>query len=372
MKHAATDTVFSAQEWLRYTRHIQLGNFGVAGQQKLKQARVLIVGAGGLGCPTGLYLAAAGVGHITIVDGDSIDITNLQRQIAYSQDQVGQPKAQMLQQRLAGLNPDISVDALTQHLNTENVTELVKNADIVVDCTDNFATRYLINDACYLAKKPWVMASIGQFNGQCSLFTPDGPCFRCLFPEAPEGVADCNSGGVVGVLPGLLAMYQTNEVIKYLVGLATPLQGNLLLIDALGVTQQRFALQSNPGCKLCHPESGFEIQANQADYQFICGAPPVQVGEISVTAFNREREQSDFVVLDVRSQIERQGFHIGGLHLPLPELSERLNELEQSKQYLVYCQSGVRSAKACQQLHQAGIKALSLQGGLAGWLKALD
>ena len=223
------NSLFSADEWLRYTRHIQLPQIGASGQSRLKHSRVLIVGAGGLGSPLALYLAAAGIGNITIVDGDTVEVTNLQRQILFSTNDIGQSKAAIAKAKLHALNPHIHVNAIEQHLSVDNVDGLIGESDLVVDCTDNFATRFLINDRCVQFKKPWVFASIFQFSGQCSLFTPQSACFRCLFPEPPKDAPDCNAAGVVGVLPGLLGTIEANEAIKYLAGIETTLENQLLI-----------------------------------------------------------------------------------------------------------------------------------------------
>ncbi len=363
-----TEGLFSADEWLRYTRHVQLANFGAAGQLKLKQAHVLVIGAGGLGCPSALYLAAAGVGTITLVDGDRVDISNLQRQIGFDVGQINTSKVLALQSRLLALNPEISVFSINHYLTSDNATEIIQPVDLVLDCTDNFATRYLINDTCYRQKKPWLMASIGEFSGQCCLFTPNTACFRCLFPDAPSDVADCNSAGVIGVLPGLLAMYQSCEAIKYLVGLPTPLKNNLLLIDALEVTQQKFELQKNLNCELCAAEPGDRDLTTS--YHFQCAVEKIGRLEISIGDFNQKRDQPNTLVLDVRSSNERASFHIGGLHLPLAELEKKLPALDRQQYFLIYCQSGKRSLIATQLLIDSGFtRVSSLYQGLQGWLK---
>jgi len=353
-----TETTFSANEWLRYT----------------KQAHIVIVGAGGLGCPSALYLAAAGVGCISIVDGDRVDLTNLQRQIAFDEAAVGTHKAQALKSRLDQLNSEIDVTSISEHLTQGNAESIIQSADLVLDCTDNFATRYLINDVCYQLSKPWVMASIGEFYGQSSLFNPNdknSACFRCLFPQAPSDVMDCNSAGVIGVLPGMLAMYQTCEAIKYLVGLETPLKDHLLIIDAMAVTQKKFQLQKNKDCRLCsNSTEAINLADFSADYQMQCASDSIHRLEITVNQFEEYRQRDNSMVLDVRTNNERESFNIGGLHIPLDQLEHRLAELVQEKHYLVYCQSGIRSLKASQLLNQHGFENThSLAGGLLGWLK---
>ena len=233
---------FNAHEWLRYTRHIQLPQVGAEGQSQLKNSTVLIVGLGGLGSPVSLYLAAAGVGHLILIDHDAVDISNLQRQIVFKEHQVDHNKAEAAAKALKELNSHIQISAITEGFTPDNAKHWIAQADLVLDCTDNFATRYLINDTCKQLGKSWVFASIHQFSGQCALFTPDGPCFRCLFPDYPHNVDDCNSAGVIGVLPGLLGCLQANETLKYLCSIESPLKGKLLLVDALQLQFHHIAL----------------------------------------------------------------------------------------------------------------------------------
>ncbi|MEP3857442.1 MAG: HesA/MoeB/ThiF family protein [Porticoccus sp.] len=365
-------TSFSASEWLRYTRHIQLPEVGAAGQLKLKQSHILVIGAGGLGSPVALYLAAAGVGHLTLVDGDTVDTSNLQRQIIFENDQVGQPKAQAAKERLQRLNPDIRVDAIESFLSADNAPELVSAADLVVDCTDNFSARYLINDYCCALNKPWVFASIQKFFGQCALFTPEGACFRCLFPEAPANVEDCNSAGVIGVLPGLLGVLQANETIKYLLGLPTPLQNKLLLVDALHLDFRSIQLTRSDDCAACRDPAAAPDLPREALLQCTLDTRDIDTREgarLSPEAFRELYRQGDCVLLDVRSPTERQAFHIGGQHIPLDELPQRLAELEGVTTVLCYCQSGVRSGKALALLEEMGFNGASLDGGVLAWLK---
>ena len=358
---------FSEREWLRYTRHLQLPQLGVAGQRRLKNASVLIVGAGGLGSPVSLYLAAAGVGKITIVDGDSVDLTNLQRQIAFAEAQVGQAKAECARERLLSLNNDITVTAITEHFTLSNAEPLVAAADLVLDCTDNFATRYLINDTCVRLKKPWLFASIYQFSGQCALFTPASACFRCLFPDPPQGVADCNDAGVLGVLPGLLGTLQASEAVKYLVGLPLALENTLLMVETMDVSFNKIQLAKNPTCSVCSQVGASEVDSSH--YEFVCNIDSVKPFEISLTDFSATRDNADCLVLDVRSDEERLGFHIGGEHIPLDVLDGQLKQLPKDKTILCYCQTGVRSHKASVLLNDAGWQAKSLQGGLVECLK---
>lgn len=359
-------TIFSADEWLRYTRHIQLPEVGAAGQLKLKQSHILVIGAGGLGSPVALYLAAAGVGHLTLVDGDTVDTSNLQRQIIFEHDQVGRSKAAAARERLLRLNPEIRVDAVESFLNADNARELVAAADLVVDCTDNFSARYLINDYCCALGKPWVFASIQKFFGQCALFVPGGACFRCLFPEAPTNVEDCNSAGVIGVLPGLLGVLQANEAVKFLLGLPTPLQNQLLLVDALNLDFRSIRLTRSDDCAACRDPAGAPTLPRQSAP--LCTATG-NTGSLNPDAFRDRYRAGNCVLLDVRGPLERQSFHIGGLHIPLDELPQRLAELEGAETVLCYCQSGIRSGKAVALLQQQGVNGASLDGGLLAWLR---
>ena len=362
---------FGGSEWLRYTRHIQLPQMGVGGQLKLRQSRVLVIGCGGLGCPVLLYLAAAGVGRLTLVDGDSVELTNLQRQVLYSEEDLGCSKAITAQRQLRRLNSDITVEAIDQPFTPETGEALVKAHDLIIDCTDNFATRYLINDLCVQWAKPWIFASVYQFSGQCALFTPGGPCFRCLFPDVPNDVPDCNTAGVLGVLPGMVGLFQANEAIKYLVGLTTPLRNTLLLVEALDLEFRQIKLRPNPQCVACGKHK--KPKQLKAAYQTACetdiSASSGKSLLISAVKFNQHRDDELHLVLDVRSIEERQAFHIGGDHVALAELSETLSSLSKDKTIICYCQSGVRSLQAAQYLRDAGFTAYSLAGGLAQWLQ---
>lgn len=359
---------FSAHEWLRYTRHLQLPQIGVSGQKKLKRSNVLIIGAGGLGSPVALYLAAAGVGQITIVDGDYVDVTNLQRQIIFTTDQVGQSKALCAKERLLGLNPSITVVAVTEHLSINNAENLIKRADLILDCTDNFATRYLINDICSQHKKPWVFASIYQFSGQCALFTENSACFRCLFPDPPSEIADCNTAGVLGVLPGLLGTLQASEAVKFLTGLPCPLENNLLMVEASDLTFRKIKLNKSNHCPLCADEA-HDYKIDTTNYNMTCEINGLDDGEISTSEFHVSRQLHSSVVLDVRDKNERDAFNIGGQHIPLHLLSEHLTLLDKNKSIFCYCQTGIRSKQAAVLLEKNGFTVKSLKGGLASFLK---
>jgi molybdopterin/thiamine biosynthesis adenylyltransferase/rhodanese-related sulfurtransferase len=365
-KHFSGD--FSAEEWLRYTRHLQLPQIGVTGQKKLKRSRVLIVGAGGLGSPVALYLAAAGVGQITIIDGDHVDVTNLQRQIIFTTDQVGKSKALCAKERLLALNPSIAVMAITEHLSINNADDIINNADLILDCTDNFATRYLINDTCSKFKKPWVFASIYQFSGQCALFTENSACFRCLFPDPPTDIADCNTAGVLGVLPGLLGTIQANEAIKFLTDLPCPLENNLLMVEASDLTFRKIKLNKSNHCPLC-ADDGLEDEIDVSNYSMTCEVNFEGDDELTAAEFNLLREKSNSVVLDVRDLDEREAFNLGGEHFPLKVLSDNLASINKKKNILCYCQTGIRSKKAAVLLTANGFTVKNLKGGLASYLK---
>lgn len=361
--------IFNDQEWQRYQRHVQLGKFGAEGQKRLKQSHVLIVGVGGLGCPAAQYLGAAGVGRITLVDADEISRTNLQRQVLFADGQVGESKAAVAKARLLANNPHIQVEAVESHLTLDNAEALIAAVDLVVDCTDNFATRYLVNDMCHNLGKPWVYASVVQFSGQVALFAPGSACFRCLFPETPQGVADCNSAGVLGTLPGLLAMLQANEAIKFLAGLATPLENTLMLVEGLSMDFRKIKLKRNAQCVCSH--SQIAIADHTADYEFICETTEGNDLDISATEFEQLR-QEEHRLLDVRSSSEHEGFNLGGDNLPLSDnFASDYAEYLSNKQvtYLLYCQSGLRSRKAAEQLRAAGYAQVhSLKNGLGGYL----
>lgn len=365
-KHSSGD--FSAEEWLRYTRHLQLPQIGVVGQKKLKRSRVLIVGAGGLGSPVALYLAAAGVGQITIIDGDHVDVTNLQRQIIFTTDQVGKSKALCAKERLLALNPSITVTAITEHLSINNADDNINNADLILDCTDNFATRYLINDTCGKFKKPWVFASIYQFSGQCALFTESSACFRCLFPDPPTDVADCNTAGVLGVLPGLLGTIQANEAIKFLTDLPCPLENNLLMVEASDLIFRKIKLNKSNHCPLCADEA-LKYEIDTSNYSMTCEVNLERDEELTAAEFNLLREKSNSIVLDVRDLDEREAFNVGGEHIPLNVLSDNLSSINKKKNILCYCQTGIRSKKAAALLTENGFTVKSLKGGLAAYLK---
>lgn len=375
---------FSDSEWLRYTRHLQLSQVGVAGQKKLKSSRVMIVGLGGLGSPVALYLAAAGVGKLTLVDHDHVDLSNLQRQIVFSVDSVGQLKVHAARDRLLALNDCTGIEAIAQALTSDNAQSLTRQHDLVIDCSDNFATRYAINTACLLTATPWLFASIDQFNGQTALFTPNEgdenscACFQCLYPTMPEDLLDCNEAGVLGVLPGLLGSLQANEALKYLLGLPCPLKNHLMTVDALKLRFQRIRLSSDSKCPACGSGSLYRKRSVISISQQ-CVLDGVKSLEMSVSEFNKKQQNNDHLqLMDVRTTEEHEAFHIGGFNLPLDSLMQEgmhtLKTYISNKNTLIlcYCQTGARSKKAAKFLSSQGFSALSLQGGLLAYLRAKE
>jgi molybdopterin/thiamine biosynthesis adenylyltransferase/rhodanese-related sulfurtransferase len=371
----------SKEEVLRYSRHLIMPEVGMDGQLKLKAAKVLCIGTGGLGAPLGQYLAAAGVGRIGLVDFDRVDLTNLQRQILFSTNDIGRPKIQAAAERLRGLNPDIQIDTFETMLTSENALDILKDYDIVVDGTDNFATRYLVNDACVLLGKPNVYGSIFRFEGQASVFGyPDGPCYRCLYPEPPPPglVPSCAEGGVLGVLPGIVGSIQAAETLKLIIGKGEPLVGRLLLFDALSMRFRELKLRKNPDCPVCGTRPTI---TKLIDYAEFCGvrceetpAPASTVPEITPRELKARLDRGDnLFILDVREPHEYQICNIGGYLIPLGDLSKRVNELDSSREIVTHCRSGKRSAEASEFLRQAGFrKVLNLKGGILAWSDEVD
>ena len=358
-------THFNSQEFSRYTRHIQLGDIGVDGQRKLKSAHVLIVGCGGLGAPVSLYLAAAGVGQLTLVDGDHVELSNLQRQVIFTEADIGLSKAICAQTRLKAMNSHIKVNTASERLTVDNAERLIQVADLVIDCTDNFATRYLINDVCKAHSKSWIYASVYQFSGQCALFTPEQSCFRCVFPKPPSNAPDCNSHGVLGVLPGLLGTLQAIEAIKYLTGIDSGMSNALVLVEADTMEMQKIQLRSDENCPCCTKKLSFNPVP--ADYQPVCNTAKNENEKYSLTAeeFHQHQHKKEVFLLDVRDKNEHDAFNLGGLHIPLKELEQRKNELPSNKKIIIYCQSGIRSSTAAQFLRQTNLDAMSVFGGIA-------
>ena len=365
----------------RYSRHLIMPEVGMDGQLKLKQAKVLCIGTGGLGAPLGLYLAAAGVGRIGLVDFDRVDDSNLQRQVLFSTKDVGRPKIEAAADRLRGLNPDIQIDTFDTHLSSDNALDILKDYDIIVDGTDNFPTRYLVNDASVLLKKPNVYGSIFRFEGQITIFgDPNGPCYRCLYPEPPPPglVPSCAEGGVLGVLPGIVGSIQAAETLKLIIGKGESLIGRLLLFDALAMRFRELKLRKNPDCPMCgtHPTITKLI-----DYAEFCGvrgeeapAPQTSVPEITPRELKTRLDRGDdLYILDVREPHEYQICNLGGHLIPLGDLSKRASELDSSREIVAHCRSGKRSAEAVEFLQRAGFrKVLNLKGGILAWSDEVD
>ena len=370
----------SNDEVLRYSRHLIMPEVGMDGQLKLKAAKVLCVGAGGLGSPLALYLAAAGVGTLGVVDFDVVDFTNLQRQIIHSTADVGRKKLDSAADKLQGINPNVNIVKFDTKLSSANALELFRDFDMVVDGTDNFPTRYLVNDACVLTGKPNVYGSIFRFEGQVSIFaTKDGPCYRCLYPEPPPPglVPSCAEGGVLGILPGLVGVMQATEAIKLILGTGEPLIGRLLLVDALAMRFRELKLRKNPDCPACgaHP-----TLTGLIDYNEFCGIrgeeKPVETQMPSITVEElkqlRDAGKEPFL-LDVREPHEYQICNLGGHLIPLNDLPKRVNELDSSREIVVHCKMGGRSAKAVDFLRQSGFtKVKNLTGGINAWAEKVD
>ncbi len=371
----------SPQEVQRYSRHLIMPEVGVEGQKRLKASSVLLIGAGGLGSPLGLYLAAAGVGRIGLVDFDVVDFSNLQRQVMHGTPDVGRPKLQSARDRLAAINPEVKLDLYETHIKSDNALDLIRPYDVVIDGTDNFPTRYLVNDACVLLGKPNVYGSIFRFDGQASVFYPGlGPCYRCLYPEPPPPgeVPSCAEGGVLGILPGLIGCIQATEAIKILLGRGSPLVGRLLLYDALQMSFREFRVRRNPKCPVCGDSPTIR---QLIDYEEFCGlrrhAVPAAAtgGEISVEELKQRLDRGEKVfILDVRNQPEYQICRLPGSTLvPLPDLPNRWQELDPEQEMVVHCKSGMRSAKAIAFLRQQGFHNLrNLTGGILAWAEKID
>ncbi|HEX2252923.1 MAG TPA: molybdopterin-synthase adenylyltransferase MoeB [Thermoanaerobaculia bacterium] len=369
----------TAQELRRYSRHLIMPEVGTAGQRRLKAARVLMIGTGGLGSPLGLYLAAAGVGRLGLVDFDVVDESNLHRQVLFGQSDIGRPKIEAAAERLREVNPLIEIEPYETRLDSGNALELFAGYDLVVDGTDNFPTRYLVNDACVLAGKPNVYGSIFRFEGQVSVFWgARGPCYRCLFPEPPPPglVPSCAEGGVLGVLPGIIGALQANEVIKLIVGAGEPLIGRLVLFDALRLRFRELKLAKDPHCPVC---SENPTQTGLIDYQQFCGlgdatAELPEGFEIDVEELAAwRREGRDITLLDVRTPEEWDIARIEGARLiPLHELPDRLGELDTAERIVAHCHHGVRSAQAVRLLREMGYAAVNLGGGIDAWSQRVD
>jgi sulfur-carrier protein adenylyltransferase/sulfurtransferase len=384
-------------EILRYSRHLIMPEVGMEGQLKLKQAKVLCIGAGGLGSPVALYLAAAGVGTLNIVDFDVVDFTNLQRQIIHSTADVGRKKLDSAADSIAAINPTIDIRRFHTRLTSANAMDIVRDFDIVIDGTDNFATRYLVNDACVLLGKPNVYGSIFRFEGQASVFaTKDGPCYRCLYPEPPPPgvVPSCAEGGVLGILPGLVGVIQATETIKLILGTGDSLVGRLLLVDALAMRFRELKLRKSPDCPVCGTNPTVTALI---DYEQFCGVSPqpaqerrasgapgvrgeekpatANIGDMTPEELKQKIDAGDknLFVLDVREPNEYQICNLGGHLIPLNDLPKRVSELDSSKEIVVHCKMGGRSAKAVDYLKQQGFTNVhNLVGGINAWAERID
>jgi molybdopterin/thiamine biosynthesis adenylyltransferase/rhodanese-related sulfurtransferase len=377
------EVTLSKDEILRYSRHLIMPEVGMEGQLKLKNASVLLVGAGGLGAPLGMYLAAAGIGRIGMVDFDVVDFTNLQRQVIHGTKDVGRKKLDSAFETMADINPFVTLVRHETALSSENALEIFKDYDIVVDGTDNFPTRYLVNDACVLLNKPNVYGSIFRFEGQATVFaTEGGPCYRCLYPEPPPPglVPSCAEGGVLGILPGVIGLIQATETVKLILGIGQTLAGRLLLYDALGMKFRELKLRRNPDCPVC---GDHRTVTKLIDYVEFCGvphqeAPPEPVaasGDIEPTEVKAKLDRGDkFTLVDVREPHEFQICRIpGSVLIPLGELQKRLTELDPMSEIVAHCKSGVRSGKAVDFLKQQGYKKVrNMKGGIIAWSDKVD
>lgn len=376
----------SNEEIARYSRHLIMPEVGMEGQRKLKAAGVLMIGTGGLGAPSGMYLAAAGVGRIGLVDFDVVDASNLQRQIIHGTADIGRPKIESARDRLRDINPHIEIETHETRLTSHNALALFANYDIIVDGTDNFPTRYLVNDACVLTRKPNVYGSIFRFEGQASVFWTDapnggGPCYRCLYPEPPPPglVPNCAEGGVLGVLPGIVGTIQATETIKLILGAEDTLVNRLLVFDAWHMKFREFKLRKEPNCPMCGENATIK---ELIDYEQFCGLrdqpqqQPAALEEITATEL-RERmdRERDLQVIDVREPSEYEIARIEGARLiPLGQVVARMNEIDPSRETVMHCKAGVRSAKAIAALKQAGFpgRLINLKGGITAWSDEVD
>lgn len=372
----------SKEEILRYSRHLIMPEVGLEGQMRLKDASILLIGAGGLGSPLGVYLAAAGIGRLGLVDFDKVDFTNLQRQIIHGTKDVGRLKVDSAKERIQEINPEVQVSTFNTRLSRENIMGLVKDYDIVIDGTDNFPTRYLVNDACVFQKKPNIYGSIFRFEGQATVFKPfEGPCYRCLYPEPPPPgmVPSCAEGGVLGVLPGIIGLIQATEAIKLIIRKGESLVGRLLIYDALKMSFREVKLRRDPSCPVCGEDPTIQ---SLIDYEQFCGITrggeakaeqsEYDLGPKEVKRFLEERK--DAILLDVRESHEYDIVHIEGSKLiPLSELHLRANELDTADTVVAYCHHGQRSLQALKTLEKFGFKKLKhIRGGIDAWADEVD
>ena len=379
----AATAVLTPEEMSRYSRHLTLPEVGEEGQLKLKAARVLCIGAGGLGAPLTMYLAAAGVGTLGIVDFDRVEASNLHRQVIHGTGDVGRAKLDSAEDRLKAINPNVKIVKFETRLTSENALKIFQDFDIIADGTDNFPTRYLVNDACVLSGKPNVYASIFRFEGQASVFaTEDGPCYRCLYPEPPPPglVPSCAEGGVLGVLPGLLGVMQATEVLKLILDQGEPLVGRLLLVDALAMRFRELKLHKNPECPAC---GAYPTLTKLIDYEQFCGMPSKSaapatvvngIPQMPVEELKRRVDAGeDLFLLDVREPYEFAIAQMGGHLIPLNDLPQRVRELDTTREIVVHCKMGGRSQKAAEVLAQSGFqKVHNLAGGITAWSQEVD
>lgn len=373
----------SHEQILRYSRHLLMPEVGLQGQIKLKNSSALIIGTGGLGSPVALYLAAAGIGRIGLVDYDIVDSSNLQRQVIHGTSTVGKLKVESAKERLQDLNPDIQVDIYNEPYTSENAMRIAKDYDVIIDGTDNFPTRYLTNDVCVFLGKPNIYGSIFRFDGQVSVFhAKEGPCYRCLFPEPPPPglVPSCAEGGVLGILPGTVGTLQATEALKVLLGIGTPLIGKLLLYNALDMSFDFVTLKKNPKCRVCGPNADIK---ELIDYEEFCGVPGHHADDTSAGAGwdisaqdLKERLERDpnLILLDVREPHELEIAAIkGAKNIPLGEVAQRMSELDSAEEMVVFCKRGSRSARAIEILSSAGFKKMkNLKGGINAWAEEVD
>ena len=375
----------SREQLARYARHLSLPEVGVEGQKKLRDASILLIGAGGLGSPTAMYLAAAGVGRIGIVDVDQVDFSNLQRQIIHGTSDVGRSKVQSAAETIRGINPDVQVDEYEATFTSNNAIEIAAPYDIVIDGTDNFPTRYLVNDVCVLTGKPNCYGSIFRFEGQASVFGVNGgPCYRCLYPKppAPGAVPSCAEGGVLGILPGIIGTIQATEAIKLVIEIGDSLSGRLVLFDALDMTFRQMRVRRDPTCPVCGDNPSIQ---ELIDYQGFCGLPKDDQSEdakakeqspwdVSPREVKERLDTEDtFTLLDVREPHEFEICNLQGMLIPLGTLASRLDELNRNQEIIVHCKSGGRSAKAVQLLRGHGFEHVyNMRGGILAWAEQID
>lgn len=386
VRGSAEEVELSNEEIQRYSRHLIMPEVALEGQKKLKSARVLTIGAGGLGAPLAMYLAAAGVGTIGIVDADVVDESNLQRQIIHGTSDVGVSKLESARQSIENINPNVNVETHAEALTSDNALRIFEDYDIIVDGTDNFPTRYLVNDACVLLGKPNVYGSIFRFEGQASVFyAQEGPCYRCLYPEPPPPglVPSCAEGGVLGILPGMIGMVQATETVKLILGEGEPLIGRLMLYDALGMSFREMKLRKDPSCPICGENPSV---TELIDYEEFCGIPQAtaaeeeaaaSIPEITVSELKDKLDNGESInVLDVREQHEYDVANLGegtARLIPLGDLPNRIGELDKDENFAVHCRSGARSAKAVQLLQESGFENVyNVKGGILAWSEEID